>query len=203
MVRTSNARQDAIDTAVRLFRTQGYSATGLTQLLEESGAPKGSFYFHFPGGKEELALEALRVWGDALAVRMKAKVAETRGDAGAFVRALFDGLAKELNATGCTGGCVAASLAAELTTDKDEMAAAVAEVINSWIAIIADGVEPVMATRKQALAYATALMGTLSGLRALARAERSTRMFKSTAEFFVAALPAPKARRSGARTAGA
>ena len=61
MVRTSNARQDAIEAAVRLFRTQGYSATGLTQLLEESGAPKGSFYFHFPGGKQQLAIEAAKL----------------------------------------------------------------------------------------------------------------------------------------------
>lgn len=39
MPRTTDARGKALETAERLFRTQGYTATGLTQILEESGAP--------------------------------------------------------------------------------------------------------------------------------------------------------------------
>jgi TetR/AcrR family transcriptional regulator, lmrAB and yxaGH operons repressor len=59
MPRKTDARARAIATAERLFRIQGYTATGLTQILEESGAPKGSFYFHFPRGKAQLAEEAI------------------------------------------------------------------------------------------------------------------------------------------------
>ena len=55
MPRTSDAREMAIQIAERLFAEQGYAATGLTQIIEESGSPKGSFYFHFPGGKRQLA----------------------------------------------------------------------------------------------------------------------------------------------------
>jgi TetR/AcrR family transcriptional repressor of lmrAB and yxaGH operons len=55
MPRKTDARARAIATAERLFRIQGYTATGLTQIIEESGAPKGSFYFHFPRGKAQLA----------------------------------------------------------------------------------------------------------------------------------------------------
>ena len=55
----TDARARAIATAERLFRIQGYTATGLTQILEESGAPKGSFYFHFPRGKTQLAEDAI------------------------------------------------------------------------------------------------------------------------------------------------
>jgi TetR/AcrR family transcriptional regulator, lmrAB and yxaGH operons repressor len=39
--------------------TYDYQATGLTQVLAESSAPKGSLYFHFPGGKGQLAVEAV------------------------------------------------------------------------------------------------------------------------------------------------
>ncbi|WP_189558100.1 helix-turn-helix domain-containing protein, partial [Mesorhizobium sp. M2D.F.Ca.ET.153.01.1.1] len=53
MPRKTDAPARAIATAERLFRIQGYTATGLTQILEESGAPKGSFYFHFPRGKAQ------------------------------------------------------------------------------------------------------------------------------------------------------
>ncbi|MFX4827838.1 TetR family transcriptional regulator, partial [Acinetobacter baumannii] len=56
------ARERAIDTAERLFRVQGYAAAGLTQIIAESGSPKGSFYFHFRGGKRELAMKVIAAY---------------------------------------------------------------------------------------------------------------------------------------------
>ncbi|GAA3331467.1 hypothetical protein GCM10020331_088170 [Ectobacillus funiculus] len=41
------------------FQLQGYHATGLNQILTESETPKGSLYYHFPNGKEQLAIEAV------------------------------------------------------------------------------------------------------------------------------------------------
>jgi len=52
-------RELIIKTASHLFQCQGYHGTGLNQIIEESGAPKGSLYYHFPKGKEEIALEAI------------------------------------------------------------------------------------------------------------------------------------------------
>src|ERR1700742_2919509 len=43
--------------ARRLFREHGYLGTALSDVVTESAAPRGSIYFHFPGGKEELAIE--------------------------------------------------------------------------------------------------------------------------------------------------
>ncbi|WP_424766858.1 TetR/AcrR family transcriptional regulator [Paenibacillus sp. sgz302251] len=54
-----NARQAILGTAARLFFTQGYHATGLSQIIKESNSPKGSLYYYFPNGKEELALECI------------------------------------------------------------------------------------------------------------------------------------------------
>jgi len=52
-------RTQIIDTSVRLFLQNGYSATGLSKIIEESGAPKGSLYYFFPNGKEEIALACI------------------------------------------------------------------------------------------------------------------------------------------------
>ena len=49
-------RERMVESATRLFMAQGYAATGLKQIIEEGEAPRGSLYFHFPGGKEELAV---------------------------------------------------------------------------------------------------------------------------------------------------
>ena len=54
-----NTKENLIETAAKLFETKGYYGTGLNEILAESGAPKGSLYYHFPKGKEQLALEAI------------------------------------------------------------------------------------------------------------------------------------------------
>ncbi|WP_314590195.1 TetR/AcrR family transcriptional regulator [Paenibacillus terrigena] len=51
----SNTRDHIVDIATRLFFVQGYHATGMSQIIQESHAPKGSLYYYFPNGKEELA----------------------------------------------------------------------------------------------------------------------------------------------------
>jgi TetR/AcrR family transcriptional regulator, lmrAB and yxaGH operons repressor len=56
-----DTREMILETATRLFQRQGYNGTGINQIIEESGTPKGSLYYHFPKGKEEIALEAIRL----------------------------------------------------------------------------------------------------------------------------------------------
>ena len=56
-----DTRDRFVKTASKLFENKGYHATGLNEILKESGAPKGSLYYYFPNGKEELALEAINL----------------------------------------------------------------------------------------------------------------------------------------------
>lgn len=56
----NNTRDLFIETASTLFANKGYHATGISEILKKSQAPKGSLYYHFPQGKEQLALEALK-----------------------------------------------------------------------------------------------------------------------------------------------
>lgn len=56
-------KQPIIDAAVRLFRQRGYAATGLNDLVEASGSPKGSMYHYFPHGKPSIAVAAVEEAG--------------------------------------------------------------------------------------------------------------------------------------------
>ncbi|WP_018659993.1 TetR/AcrR family transcriptional regulator [Heyndrickxia acidiproducens] len=59
MSKKQNTRESIIHTAKYLFQIQGYHATGINQIIKDSGAPKGSLYYHFPNGKEEIAIAAI------------------------------------------------------------------------------------------------------------------------------------------------
>ena len=57
----TNTRDRIVEAATVLFQLKGYHATGLNEILRESNAPKGSLYYYFPDGKEQLALEAVNL----------------------------------------------------------------------------------------------------------------------------------------------
>ena len=52
-------RKPIVDAAVTLFRRQGYAGTGLNDIVDTSGAPKGSLYHYFPDGKASIAVAAV------------------------------------------------------------------------------------------------------------------------------------------------
>jgi TetR/AcrR family transcriptional repressor of lmrAB and yxaGH operons len=58
MGQRSDAKQKMVLAARRLIRERGYGATAFSDVLTLSGAPRGSVYFHFPGGKAQLGMEA-------------------------------------------------------------------------------------------------------------------------------------------------
>ncbi len=64
-------REAILASAVKLFRQRGYASTGLAEILQESGAPKGSLYHYFPGGKIEIGAEAVAQAGAKVAGTLK------------------------------------------------------------------------------------------------------------------------------------
>ena len=59
----NETRATMIEGAIQLLATRGVHGASLLKVLEHTGAPRGSVYYHFPGGKEELILAALAVTG--------------------------------------------------------------------------------------------------------------------------------------------
>ncbi len=189
MIQRSDVRRRAIDTAETLFRAQGYAATGLTQILDESGAPKGSFYFHFPGGKHELALAALSAYGERVASGLEQLTAAHAGDLHGFIRALCHSIAAEMQASGWRAGCLAQNLAGELAPDDQTIADAVAAVFRSWAAPIAALIQSALiCPASEAEQRALALIAGLEGSRTCARAMRDPAPFDALAEMAINGL---------------
>ena len=184
-----DAKRRAIETAKTLFRAQGYAATGLTQILEESGAPKGSFYFHFPGGKHQLALAALNAYGARVEQGLQQLAAVHAGDPAAFVRALCRSIGAEMKASDWRSGCLAQNLASELAPADAVIAEAVAEVFRAWIKPIAGVVQSATkASEQSAERSALALLAGLEGARNIARVSRSPDPFSAVAEAWIRSI---------------
>ncbi len=171
MPRTSTARDDAIAAAADLFRRQGYAATGLEEILEVSGAPKGSFYHHFPGGKEELALDALAYSGG----RVRALVdhlAETAPTASALVTAIAAKQATDLRDSDYALGCPVATVALELAGTSDPIATTSAAAFDSWVEPLTDRLRGAGCDDADAIRFARWALAGLEGALLLARAAR-------------------------------
>ena len=56
----NDTRIRMIEATALLLRQRGYHGTSLNDILNASGAPRGSLYFHFPGGKDQLVIEVTR-----------------------------------------------------------------------------------------------------------------------------------------------
>ena len=82
MARTQKHREPIIDAAIALFRRQGYAGTGLNDIVDRSGAPKGSLYHYFPDGKASIAVAAVDEAGRRVAETLQqlSDECDTAGD---------------------------------------------------------------------------------------------------------------------------
>ena len=116
----ASTRDQIIETMSQLMEAQGYHATGLNQIVKESGAPKGSLYYYFPDGKEGLAAEAIERAGELVAGRIRGGLSRYADAAGAvekFVMLIADGI----EMTGFSAGGPLTTVAMETATTNERL----------------------------------------------------------------------------------
>jgi TetR/AcrR family transcriptional repressor of lmrAB and yxaGH operons len=179
--RGSSSREAFITTTGQLLRRQGYAATGLNEIVALSGAPKGSLYFHFPGGKEELAVAAMERAGEQLTAAIEAILAASE-DLGEGVGRLVDALAAGLETSAYRDGCPIATVTLEASGDSDAVRAAAEAAFESWLAplqthIARAGLDAAAARRRALL-----VLSCIEGALILARAQRDPRPLQAVRE---------------------
>ncbi|QNQ07730.1 TetR/AcrR family transcriptional regulator [Sphingomonas alpina] len=123
--------------AGELFRAQGYAGTGLKQIVAEAGAPWGSMYHFFPGGKEQLAVEAILYAGEHYGERMKAAF-ERAGDPRRAIQGIFANEVQVLKMSDYRDGCPIASTAIDVASTVEAVRSACATVFSDWLELIAE-----------------------------------------------------------------
>lgn len=164
----SGARGRMVASAAELLARRGLEGTTFGEVLEHSGAPRGSVYHHFPNGKQQLVVEAVDLAGsNALAWLDKKRGAPPDEIVEWFVHIWRELLRRSRFEVGC------AVLAVTVATDSPEVLNRAADVFRSWRQRLAELLEVGGLGREEAARFATVLIASTEGAVVLARAEGS------------------------------
>ncbi|MFE5591390.1 TetR/AcrR family transcriptional regulator [Streptomyces sp. NPDC056549] len=175
MVETKGARTSLrlAESMLELIQRHGYSGTGLNTVVEHSGAPKGSLYFHFPQGKEALGEKAVQL----AAAQFSALVADSAQESSApaaVLRHVIDELAGMLDASDFQLGCPVSVVTLEMGAQSDRLREACAHAFESWISPVSELLVSHGRPQHAARALATAMVSMVEGAVIVSRAQRST-----------------------------
>jgi AcrR family transcriptional regulator len=180
----SDARRKMIESAVTLLAMRGLQRTAFSDVLDRSGAPRGSIYHHFPKGKDELVDAAIELSGQRA---LRVLDAVEGASASAITAYFLDIWRAVLVRSDLRAGC--AVLAVTVATDSPDLREHAAAIFRAWRGrltelYVAAGVEPDLAS-----AFATTLIAASEGAVVLSRAQQSLEPFEQVAARLIATTP--------------
>ena len=171
--------------AVRLLAERGLQETSFSEVLELTGAPRGSIYHHFPEGKDQLIASAVDLAG-AHAISVIDQVA---GQPATAVTAHFLSLWREvLVRSEFKAGC--SVLAVTIATDSPDLLGHAATVFRTWRERLTELLRDGGLSEADAARFAAILIASTEGAVVLSRAEQSMEPFELVAEQLTAQVGA-------------
>lgn len=159
--------------SAELFRRNGYTGTGVKQIVAAANAPFGSLYHFFPGGKTQLAEEVIR-WSGGMYLHLIDAIFDPAPDVVTAIRNAYLGAAETLRETDYADACPIATVALEVASTSETLRQATADVFESWIAGAAERFAAAGVAAPVARELAIAVIGALEGAFVLCRAMRNT-----------------------------
>jgi AcrR family transcriptional regulator len=177
MAKATDSKGKTLAAAARLFRQQGFHGTALHDILASGGSPRGSLYFHFPGGKEEIGEAALGLAGEAVRQGI-AMAAGTSENAEMFLMRIVRGIAADLERSDYSEGCPIATTALETSAQSENLGAACRNAFEKWEIEIVRGLQRFGMSPDDAELVATMALSQAEGALLLARTYRSLEPLK-------------------------
>ena len=182
-----SSRDRLLAAAEALLREGGLAAAGIQQIAARGHAPIGSVYHHFPGGKTQLALEAVELHGER-ARRLLEAMFDRDQRVADRVRTLFTTAAREFDRSGRDRGCAIGAVTLDLTPADAALRAGCEDAFRTWVETIADYLPwPDPRTRES---FAEMVVTTLEGAFVLSRARRNGAPFLVAGEWLAIAADA-------------
>lgn len=174
-------RDQIIQTTCDLIELQGYHATGLNQILKESGSPKGSLYYHFPGGKEELAAESVRHVGEVVLNRIRENLEQIEDPAEAIQRFILN-VAHHVELSGFRAGGPITTIALETASTSVRLREECQRIYSGWQTAFADKLVQGGMSRERAHSISILIIASIEGGVILCRTEQSRNPLEKVAE---------------------
>jgi TetR/AcrR family transcriptional regulator, lmrAB and yxaGH operons repressor len=189
VARRGSTRQRMIESTITLLRERGAAATTVDAVLAHSGAPRGSVYHHFPGGRRELLLAALTTAGDVICQVIDRATAELEP------RAALEQFGQLWRAALVTSdfraGCPVVALVVDEGPDDPEISTLARTILHRWRSDIRDGLIAHGVDAERAQRRATLVIAAVEGAIVLCRADGSAEPLDSTLAELIPVLAAP------------
>ncbi|MGR0161465.1 TetR/AcrR family transcriptional regulator [Paenarthrobacter nitroguajacolicus] len=169
------------ESMLQLIQTSGYSGTGLNAVIDHAAAPKGSIYFHFPGGKEDLGVAAVELAAKEFETLI-AEAAISAGSAAEAARVAIEALATIVSGSNFRLGCPVSVVTLEMGAESERLRRACAAAFEAWIAPTSALLEASGVDAKEARSLATVVVSTIEGAVIVSRAMQSTQPLLSAAD---------------------
>ena len=168
-------RERMVVSAALLIRERGAHPTAIADVLAHSGAPRGSAYHYFPGGRTQLLCEAIDYAGEYVAT----KIAKADSGTDALDR-LFSYYRKQLQDSDFRAGCpvVAVTVEAGDPAKPDQSDAVIeraAAAFSRWTDLIAERLTADGVATQRAAELAMLITTSIEGAIVIARASRDVK----------------------------
>lgn len=173
MKKTNETKKRIVAAASHLFRRRGYYGTGLAEILKESGAPKGSFYFHFPKGKDQLSAFTIDAAADDTE-KLLITVAANAQSISDFIDRLVDSYARLLKRSNFEASSLLANTALDVAPTNILVTGQIKSGYRRWHKVIADFYADHGLSRQEGSDSAVIVIASLEGALSLCRAEQTT-----------------------------
>lgn len=180
MANTPLHRQNLIESAIALFRTQGFAGTGLSEILKKSGAPKGSLYHYFPNGKEELAAEALKIAGKVVEKTLL-ELAKKHKQPEKLIKTYCQMLGKWMEESHFRAGCPITTTVLETVPQSETMSKISLAIFDSWKEVIANALVESGMNKTEAKKKADFTITAIGGALIQSRVQQSALPLDNTA----------------------
>jgi TetR/AcrR family transcriptional repressor of lmrAB and yxaGH operons len=174
-------REKILQVASELMEKQGYHATGINEIIKKSKAPKGSLYYYFPDGKEQIASEAVLRAGEILAARIREKM-ENESNPAQAIRNFLYLVANRMEETKFYTGSTLTMLAMETVTKSKRVNLACREAYQLVMNAFGDKLKQSGMDDEKAVAMAEMIVAAVEGSIVLSRTYQTTDPLRRVAD---------------------
>ena len=171
----TGTREKLIEAAITLMRRSGLSGAGINEIVRESGAPKGSVYYFFPKGKQQIIEEGLAQYSERIVAFIDSTLSSKRKP-GEKVKALFNAFAKRIELGEFRHSCPVGTVCLDLDSELEGLRFVVAAAFDRYVKAI-EAHFPFQ-DRRRAKSFAGLLLTAIEGAYIRGRADGSSKPFR-------------------------